>query len=284
MAFTPLSYQIIPNIIFIFSVLGILLIILRHLPQAAVLHEIEEKEPNASEKLLAKGLPAEAFSKIRVTIKLWIKKTWNFMLEAKDLKPHAAAGYRIKQLFSRTQPPEKKPIVQPITTHEVKDERYYLDMIKLQPKNLTNYDALGKFYMERENFVDAADIFQYLANHEPANPDFHARLAYCLFRNKQYSKAAEHYRKSIALDSTQPNRYYNLGLSLEAAGQWTEAITSFEHAISLENKNIKYFISLSQASLKAGDKEKAKAALMSAKAIDPENPTVIAKLEKLTIS
>lgn len=277
-----MSYQIIPNIILIFSILGVLLIILRHLPEAIISESEEAQEPTADKILLAKGLPAEALSKVKTNVKFWVKKIWIFILEAKDLKPHAAAGYRMKKIFNRSIPQFKKPTPAPITTHDVKDERYYLNMIKLQPKNLENFDALGKFYLDQESLQDARDIYQYLASHQPTSPDFHARLAYCFYQTKQFEKAAEHYQKSLGLDSTQPNRYYNLGLSLEASGKLPESLKSFEQAISLEPKNSKYFLSLSNAYAKMGNTQKAKELLLEAQIFDPENELIIAKLKRYT--
>jgi tetratricopeptide (TPR) repeat protein len=235
-----LSYQILPNIIFIFSVLGILLIILKHLPEAAVRAEEQAKQPPAHHRLLEMGLPAQAISKIRVTVIFSLKKIWNFLLEAKDLKPHAHTGYKIKKLFGNRLPGFKKPLPQPQTFHEVKNEQYYLDNIKMQPKNLSHYDALGKFYITQENLNDAKDIYNYCVNHEPANPDYQARLAFCFYQQKDFDKAAEHYQKSIALDSTQPNRYYNLGLALKAAGKPAEANLAIHKALELEPENPKY--------------------------------------------
>lgn len=243
---TALSYQIVPNIIFIFSVLGVLLIILRRLPEAAATRDEALAQPGAEKALIAKGLPAQAISRVKVTITTTVKKIWNFILEAKDLKPYAATGYRIKKIFGGKLPLSlfSKPFGGPQTLHEVKNEQYYLDTIKLQPKNLTHYDALGKFYLDGENINDARDIYQYLVNHQPSSPDYQARLAYCFYQIKNFDKAAEHYQKSIALDSTQPNRYYNLGLSLEAAGRPEEAAAALKKALELEPQNEKYLQAL----------------------------------------
>lgn len=283
MTFTLLSYQIFPNIIFILAVLGVLLLIVRRLPEAAVSGEQTPPEAGAREKLLAKGLPAKAFSKIATFVKFWTRKIWNFILEAKDLRPHAAAGYRMQKIFNGRLPgfkPVSAP--QPITTHEVKSEQYYLDMIKLQPKNLSNYDLLGKFYLEQSNISDAKDIYEYLANHEPGNPEFQARLGYCFYLLKQFGKAAVHYEKSLALDSTQPNRYYNLGLSLEGDEKLDEAVKNFETAISLE-PSVKYYISLSNIYLKLNNGPLAREVLRKAQALEPQNEVVKTKLEKLTL-
>lgn len=283
-----------PNIIFIFSVLGILLLILRRLPQATAQMENQGVEAPAHHALQEKGLPAQALSKVRVFFNFWTRKTWNFILEAKDLKPHAAAGYKMKKIFGGKLPTFSKPaasITIPVQSSaqafnppqqaqpQYKTEKYYLEIIKAEPKALSNYDALGKFYLDNENYEDARDIYLYLASHEPASPDYQARLAYCHYQTGEYRKAAERYKKSLALDSTQPNRYYNLALSLEASGNLEECVKIFEQAIQLEPA-VKYYVSLSNAYLKMGNAEKAKKALLTAKKAEPYNETVRAKLQR----
>ena len=273
----PLSYQIIPNITLILAILGILLMVIRRLPEAAK----NESEPKAEDKLKAKGLPVIALSKVKTWLKFSVKKTWNFILEAKDLRPHAAAGYQMKKIFV-----EKLPVFntsagqKPLTTNEVKNEQYYLDNIRLQPKNFGHYDALGKFYISQENYEDAANTYAYLTGHQPQNPDFHARLAYCYYQQKNYAKAAESYKKSLALDSTQPNRYYNLGLCLEQAGKLQEAATNFEKAASLE-PSVKCYLALGSTYQKIGELLKAKEAFTHGQKLDPHNEQIKNKLSKL---
>lgn len=235
-----MSYQILPNIIFILSVLGILLLILKRLPEASALTQAEPKE-NAEETLLEKGLPTKAISNIKVKTKFIAKKIWNFVLEAKDLKPHEAAGYKIKKIFGGKLSGVKTAVhTPPKTFHTVKNEQYFLDIIKLEPKNLTHYDALGKYYLENHNVTDAKDIYLYLTKHQPGNEAYHAKLAFCYYQTKNFNKAAEHYQKSLALDSTQPNRYYNLGLSLEASKRHEEALKAIAKALEIEPTNEKY--------------------------------------------
>lgn len=271
-----MPYQILPNLIFILSVLGILALILRRLPEASELHRQEERLP-VEARLQSKGLPAAAVSGSKTAALFLGKKVWNFMLEAKDIKPTAAAGYRIKKLFgARFKPHNPKPAEAqtPVETSPaptaVKDENYYLDAIKKNPKNLVNYDALGRYYIEAGLAVDARDIYQYLTRHQPGNADFHARLAYCFYMLKDFAKTADHYRKSLTLDSTQPNRYYNLGLVLEVLGKNQEAATALSQAIALEPSNAKFYVSLSSAYQKIGQPEKAQAAIDKARQLEEQ--------------
>lgn len=263
-----LSYQILPNVIFIICVAGIILIILRKLPEAT--NQLpENQETAAAEKLIQKGLPALGFSKARVFIVSSLKKIWNFALEAKDLKPHAAVGYRMKKIFGGKQPGTTAQPRSLSHALETKNENYFLDRIKQEPKNLKYYDDIGRFYLEKDKFADALDIYQYLVSHEPSNPDFHARLGFCNYKAKNFTKASEAYQKSLALDSTQPNRYYNLGLSQEADGEDEEAVKSFEQAIVLEPLE-KYYKALAVAYERLGNKHKAREAQFRAKKIKDE--------------
>jgi len=90
----------------------------------------------------------------------------------------------------------------------------------------------------------AQDIYLYCVNHEPANPDYQARLAFCYYQHKKFAKAAQAYQKSVTLDSTQPTRYYNLGLALKAAGRPAEADRAIHKALELEPKSgeIHYYL------------------------------------------
>lgn len=277
-----LSYQIIPNILFICAVLGIVLIILRHLPEA-VAKKQNEGTAQVVEKLSQKGLPAMAISQIQSQGKLWGTKLWNFMLEAKDLKPTTVAGYKIKKIFGKQAVGAPKPLLAatPTTLQEVRNEKYFLNEIKNNPKDLNLYNELGKFYLDHGNYPDARDIYQYLSQHDSSNSEYYARLAKALYKLKNFTKAVENYDKSLQLDSTQPNRFYNKGLSLEALGQYQEAIDSFKIAVSLESQNPKYFLSIANIYIKLSNNYEAKSALKKALKLDPENQEIAEKLKSV---
>jgi tetratricopeptide (TPR) repeat protein len=246
-------------------VAGIVLMILRRLPEAN--NQMHESSGTAvTQKLMEKGLPALNFSKVKVFIVLYTKKVWNFALEAKDLKPQSAVGYRMKKIFGGKLPGTPAQPRNLTIALESKNEDYFLERIKQEPKNLKHYDELGRFYLDKQKFTDAQDIYQYLVNHEPSNPDFFARLAFCFYKSENFEKATENYQKSLALDSTQPNRYYNLGLSQEAAEDDEAAVKSFEQAISLEPSE-KYYKSLAEAYERLGNEHKMREALFQAKKI-----------------
>lgn len=263
------------------AILGIAIIFLRHLPEA-VKQTPEEDKGELLEKLSQKGLPAKAITRLQYYGKLWKKQLWNFLLETKDLKPTEKAGYQIKKIFGKQASSAPKPAVAlPTTTQEIRNEDYYLEEIKKDPKNLHLYNDFGKFYLERGNLNDAKDIYQYLISHDPANAEYYARLAQCYFKLKDFGRAAENYDKSLALDSTQPNRYYNKALSLENLGKYPEAVESFGKAISLEPENARYFLSLASVYARMDQRNEAKINLLKAKRLEPGNEEILDKLKNL---
>jgi len=260
-----LSYQFLPNILFILAVLGIILIILRKLPKIGG-EERPGLEQSIDEKFEAKGLGEPSVSKLKYLLILWWKKFFNFVLEAKDLKPSAKAGYQIKKIFrKRTAKLEesqaRRESLNPEKTkapeeQKEKDENYYLAQIKKDPKKLESYDELGKYYLAQKNHTEGKDIYLYLTGHEPGNSGYHAKLALCFYTLKNNEQAIRHYETSLSLDSTQPNRYYNLGLCLEAAGKTDEAALAYEKAVNLEPTNPKYTQALSSTLSKLGKTKK----------------------------
>lgn len=232
-------------------------------------------------RLRKKGLPAVAISQLKTRAKILTNKIWNFALEAKDLKPSAVAGYKIKQLFGqreRAALPRTMPVAAPL---ETQDEQYFLKLIKEDPHNLEHYASLGRFYSDEGNFTDAKDVYQYLTNHRPNMPDYQAKLAYCLLRLGQFEKAVEFYQRALALDPSHPNRYYNLGYGLDSLGKPAEAAAAFEKAIELEPANPKYYIFLSNVYLKLGQPARAKKVLLSAKKLTPQTQEIADRIKAL---
>ena len=255
-----LSYQFIPNILFLLALLGIILLVLRRLPEAQNLSGGQLKELAVGEKLkVSKGLPTLGISKTKAHFKFWAQKLWGFLLEAKGLRPGAAAGYKIKKLFSRKvagpkavsyQMPSAETAPRPAAAPAQRNEKYFLELIKKEPKNLASYDGLGKYYIEQDNFSDAKDIYIYLTNHDSGNHDFYARLAFVCYQLRDYRSAAQHYQKSTGLDSLHPNRYYNLGLSLQNLGRFAEALKAFQQALQLEPGSVKFKVAVEKARAK----------------------------------
>lgn len=237
-----MSYQLIPNLIFLLCILGVIIIILRRLPEAQNLDEESLEKKTLAAKLENRGIRAEKFNKLLAKLKFWLHKVWSLALEAKDLKP-APGAYNLKKLFQTKTKPQIKKTPEPIFTpleQSQEPEEVLLERIKQEPKNKKNYDDLGKLYLAKQQYEDAKDTYTYLIGHDVSNSTYHARLAQASFLLKDFALAENHFSKSLALDKMHPNRYYNLGLSQECQEKWKEAAVSFSKASEMEPQNEKY--------------------------------------------
>ncbi len=238
-----MSYQILPNALLFASIFGIILIFLRRLPDGLEQSTISkpDQQPAEMKLWLKKGLPTFPASRLRAALKLLLRKIWNFALEAKGLRPGFFAGYRMKKLSASDTTDAPKPQADAITPNEEnKTEAFFVEAIKKDPKNPALYEGLAKLYISQNNFLDAKDVLEYLSKHDPANAGLLSRLAFSHFRLKNYVEAEQKFKQSLALDSSEPSRYYNLGLSLKLQGKTDEAKEAFQKAFEIEPENEKY--------------------------------------------
>ncbi len=286
-----MSFQILPNLIFLFAVLGIIILILRRVPEATGsgpipgLHTDPEEE-RAADDLRRKGVPAAAWSKTQKLVVAVGKRIWRFILEAKGLSQNPKVSYKINKLLKNSEQAEDKTegqtvsettshsetqsavavgqtdssVVTPSTTENSSaaktnepanasgpDENYYIDLIKRFPKDWQNYNNLGQFYLDNKNHQDAQGVYEFLTKQDSQNSEFWAKLGYTKFCLGQFGAAVSNYVKSVELDQSHPNRYYNLGLAHLELNHKAEAKLALQKAIQLEPDNVKYKEALSEA-------------------------------------
>ncbi len=117
-----------PAIVLLLSILGIIVLVLRRLPEADSLDKKETAAHQRPERLmLAKGLPAQAASRSITAAKLATGKAWRFMLEAKGLRHTPAVTHKINKLWRRK---VSQPAPPSIKIDPSRGEIYYLDQIK----------------------------------------------------------------------------------------------------------------------------------------------------------
>ncbi|MEZ4180220.1 MAG: tetratricopeptide repeat protein [Candidatus Doudnabacteria bacterium] len=244
-----LPYQTLVNIIFILSVVGAIVLVLRRLPEAtsSQSHDASGNKNLGQSKnisgaiaankveLLNKGLPLQSLSKL----KLILAKQWHwfsqFLLEAKGLKHSPKINYGVKKIASQDQlKADDKPAV------VIQDEQYYIDLIKRNPKDKTYYDLLGNFYFENKKFTDAANVYEYLTEHSPTKSEFWAKLGFANLYLQKFPPAIQAYKKSLELDPSFPGRYYNLALAYRGQEEWQLAFEAIKQAVELEANNQKY--------------------------------------------
>ena len=229
-----MPYNLLANLIFVASVLGIIILVFRRVPQAMQLgDEVREEEPAPSELLSEKGLPAKAASKTKAFLKMIGHKVWQFALEAKGLKHEPKIKYNLKKIAGQEAQPEVKPPI-------ARGEQYYIELIKRHPKDLSCYDQLGQFYIESRKYEDASNVYDYLCTHDPANGTYLARLGLSRLYMQEHKLASEAYEKAVEIDASHPSRYYNLALSYQGQRKWKKAVMALRKALELDTENNKY--------------------------------------------
>lgn len=241
-----MGYQFLPIIIFFLAIFGLILLVLKKLPEANQKLELDKnlEHADAQINLNSKGLPTFKFSKLKYHVLFFTQRIWRFALEAKEMVPTGKAVIKVKKLFLAKPKNSLTPTAPNIESEEEtinhQQETDYFELIKQDPKNLDNYDALGKYYLSAGKFSDAKDIYLYLTAHNSAQADYWARLGFTSFKLKDYLLSTDSYRKSIALDSGRLNRYYNLAQGLKALGEIEEANTVITTALEMDPQNFKF--------------------------------------------
>lgn len=226
------------NITFVLSILGVILMVLRHLPQATrddkqvKAHRAAASSVPATQALEAKGLPARSSSRLAAIFKLIKHKIWQFVLEAKGLKQSPKINYQFQRIFGAGESD-----VQPAL---IKNEKYYIDLIKRNPKDNVYYDMLGQYYLEQKKMHDAVSVYDYLVNHAPTEAIFWVRLGLASLYLQEHARAEEAYTKAVKLDPTNPSRFYNLALALQGQKKYQAAVAALDKALHLEPNSRKY--------------------------------------------
>jgi tetratricopeptide (TPR) repeat protein len=231
-----MPYNLVANLILIISILGVIIMVVRRLPQAV--GEEDEKRladgtGQAGEILAEKGLPTQNVSKVKSVFQVIWHKIWQFMLEAKGLKHAPKISYNFKRILKKDKEAEVKPPI-------ARGEDYYIQLIKRHPKDLVYYDQLGQFYLEARKYSDAANVYEYLTEHNTTNSNYFAKLGLAHLHDQEFAKSEAAYVQSIELDPSHPNRFYNLALALQGQKKWRSAVQSLDSALELDPGNQKY--------------------------------------------
>ncbi len=234
-----LAFNLIFNLVFILSVLGLVVWFLRKLPEATANVETKNVSSNIAvshsldKTLRSKGLPFISFSKTKNFFVVIFHKLTQFLLEAKGLKPGPKVRYNFKKILGTEKEQDKFAIL-------VKDEGYYIQQIRKNPKNFVNYDLLGQYYIKEKKFDEAVPLYEYLTNHAPTEVSYWARLGLVSLHVKDFSKSVSSYQRAVDLDNSNPGRFFNLALAQSGLGEFASAINSISTALSLDPNNKKY--------------------------------------------
>lgn len=98
----------------------------------------------------------------------------------------------------------------------------------------------AKAYLDNRQFFEARKLLESLSAEAQHAAVYWARLGYAQYHLRVYSEAIRCYERSLQLDPSQSNRYYNLALAYEASGNRNKALAALEKAIRMSPDNPKF--------------------------------------------
>ena len=224
------------------------------------------------------------------------KAVWHFILEAKDLKPATTKTIqhqveRVKNAFririrTSESDPHWLPEATELTAHPQPNqnpEDLYLEAIKKNPNDHQAYEALGRLYLQNKNFVDAAEIYEYLIKLDPMRDIYFSNLGLAYYSLKDFAKAATTYEKALSMNNKIPTRWINLSLCFDALADYPKTVKALTQALVIDKLNLNYQMMLADAYLKIPNSIRAEEVLEQILTHDPTNRVAREKLMKLKI-
>ena len=101
-----------------------------------------------------------------------------------------------------------------------------------------------------------------------------------LFKNQNYSAAADYYTRGIEINSTEPVLYANRGTCLKLLGKYKEALSDYKKAVQLNPKNTKNMKKLSSIYIILGNFGEAQILLQKCCNLEPSDSSHTYELNK----
>lgn len=135
-------------------------------------------------------------------------------------------------------------------------EKAFLNILKLDHKNIGAYSHLGIIYSMQKNTLDAIECFEIAARFRPSASTYQ-NLGMAYYENKNYIKSAAAFDKSIVFEPT-VSRYMGLSKAKKQLADPNGTIRALEHAAQLEpSKRILLLLEVAYTDAKRRDEARA---------------------------
>lgn len=154
--------------------------------------------------------------------------------------------------------------------------------VELDPGSAPRHGNLGTVLFMRGRVEEAVKEYRAEVTLDPNDARARSDLGTALLARNDFPGAMRELTKAIELDPKRATFRSNLGYALQLQGKRDEAVASYREAIRLDDKLASAWINL--ATLLAKDpktRAEARSALEKARALDPQDPRVVANLEEL---
>jgi len=285
-------FKLIPQLILIASIVTIIVIVLRRLPQVTIKqgseHHIDGIQASSVISLQA------IWKRFRSQVIKISKLVIDYAKEAKD---HTAKAHYLKRFSNTLRVESLKSQIRGRTRgaaahlDQAADhvdnndfqsaEKSLLIIIEKDPRNKAAYENLGKLYLEQKKYSDALEVYEHLTKENPADDTYFSKLGLVYFNLSNFDKAIESYNKSIELRPDASHRLINLSLCFESKGEVDKAIEVVERALAISPDNPKYMLLLADFLIQTEKKGVAKEVLEKILELEPTNSLAREKLMQL---
>jgi tetratricopeptide (TPR) repeat protein len=156
-------------------------------------------------------------------------------------------------------------------------EKKYLEILSLDPKNVSAYRGLANLYILQKQYEEAKQIFEHILKLNKLDDLAYAGLGKIAEEKGEFQKAKEDYLQSIGIKNASIH-YFELGEVCQRMGSDSEARDNLLKALELEPSNPKYLDLLLIVAIKLQETNLAKKVLAKLTEVNPENQK-IAKFE-----
>ncbi len=154
--------------------------------------------------------------------------------------------------------------------------------VDLDPGSAARHGNLGTVLLLLGRVAESVHEFELQARLADGDARAHSDLGTALLAENQMQRAVSELERAVALDGKRASYRTNLGYAYQMLGRRTDAIAQYREALRVDDKFASAWINLATALAQdPKTRGEARAALLTAKKIDPSDPRVKANLDEL---
>jgi len=158
--------------------------------------------------------------------------------------------------------------------HFLEAEQYFRDALKIDPKMIMTWNMLGKTYLFSGRLEEAQAALEKAIQIQPSFAEAHNNMGTVFLQKGDLVKAEAEFNLALrdTTYSQSPQVWFNLGMVAYQKGNYSEAITQFGRALSLNKEYAVAMLGRARAYEKMRQTDQAKADLRRYLELRPEDP------------
>lgn len=163
-------------------------------------------------------------------------------------------------------------------------EKKYIEVIRLDPKEISAYSGLADVYMALKQTKEAEETYKFVHHLDPNNEHVLVGLAELAESHGDITAAIGYYEKSVLLNDGISSRFAKLASLLQGEKQYPAALEAMTQAVELEPQNPKYLDNIIELAIMVGNKAFAEKEYQKLRLVNPDNqklPLLKERIESL---